>query len=253
MRFAALLLSLLALFAPPAAAEPRLVNDVDPAKVEIQYTFSGVELLVYGAIADYRPRAGAKVDVVAVVRGPTTPLTVRRKSQVAGIWLNTRSVRFQTAPAFYALASNRPVEEMKAGRWLAIYEIGLANLHFSPATTGDASAQDIRDFRDGFVRLRQKFGLYSEQPQGLVVIDNLLYRGRVTLPAKVPVGAYKVDVYMFSNGDLVARATTPVIVDKSGFERLVYTVAQEQPLAYGIFAVSFAMLLGALVGTSARR
>jgi uncharacterized protein (TIGR02186 family) len=255
MRPLAFIALLIALAFPAQAQqrEARLVSDVDPVKVEILYTFSGVDLLVYGAIADYRPPAGRSVDVVAVVRGPSMPITVRRKSRVAGIWLNTDSVRFQTAPAFYALASNRPVSEFRGGRWLSIYEIGLNALHFSPATTGDVSAEDIAAFRDGFVRLRQRFELYSEQPRGITVIDNLLYRGRITLPAKVPVGRYRVDVYLFSAGDLIARSSTPVEVDKSGFERWIYVAAHASPLAYGIVAVALALLLGWLAGTTVRR
>ena len=49
-------IALLALLAPlllgqaPPAAEPRLVPDVSQRHIEIRYSFSGAELLLFGAI-----------------------------------------------------------------------------------------------------------------------------------------------------------------------------------------------------------
>ena len=43
---------------------------------------------------------------------PEKNIIVRRKDRVAGIWINTDAVEFSRVPSFYALASNRPVEEI---------------------------------------------------------------------------------------------------------------------------------------------
>ena len=38
-------------------------------------------------------------DILVVVRGPRSEAVVRRKSQVFGIWLNTKSVTFDNVPS----------------------------------------------------------------------------------------------------------------------------------------------------------
>ncbi len=92
------------------AAKPRLVPDVSENKIEIQYTFTGAELLLFGAILYPGGRVPTeRADIVIVVKGPLQPLLVREKQKVAGIWMNVDSARFRSAPSFYAVASSRPL------------------------------------------------------------------------------------------------------------------------------------------------
>ena len=91
----------LALLAPLAvgAAKPKLVPDVSQRHIEIRYSFTGAELLLFGAIiypGGRAPRDGA--DIAVVVKGPVEPLVVREKRKVAGIWMNVESARFRSAP-----------------------------------------------------------------------------------------------------------------------------------------------------------
>jgi hypothetical protein len=59
------------------------------------------------------------------VKGPVQPLVVREKQKVAGIWMNVEAARFRSAPAFYAVASSRPLSKLVDERTAAIYELGL--------------------------------------------------------------------------------------------------------------------------------
>ena len=97
-RAAALLLALLLACARDAAAQP-LVADLSSHEISITTGFSGTELLLFGATE-------GEGDIVVVVRGPAGPATVRRKSRVLGIWINTDSVRFEGVPSFYRVASS---------------------------------------------------------------------------------------------------------------------------------------------------
>jgi hypothetical protein len=60
-----------------------------------------------------------------VLRGPTRPIIVREKQKVAGIWVNADSIDFRSAPAYYAIASSRPIDKIVDARTAAIYELGL--------------------------------------------------------------------------------------------------------------------------------
>src|SRR5581483_2770254 len=89
---------LLALAAPLAlgASKPTLVPDVSENKIEIQYSFTGAELLLFGAILYPGGRVPTeRADIAVVVKGPLQSLVVREKQKVAGIWMNVDSARFR--------------------------------------------------------------------------------------------------------------------------------------------------------------
>ena len=126
---------LLALLAPLVLgqAQPRLVPDVSQRQVEIRYSFSGAELLLFGAIVYPNGRPpGPGTDVAVVLKGPLERIVLREKQRVAGIWMNVERVRFRSAPAFYAIASSRPLSRLLNERTASIYELGLDNLQLSP-------------------------------------------------------------------------------------------------------------------------
>lgn len=247
-----ILLALLLMLAAPAAAQPRLVTDLSQSRIDISYRFAGAELLIFGAIQYPGGRAPADPPGIAVVlRGPADPLTVRRKERVAGIWVNTEALRFETAPGFYAVATTSPVRDLLDERNAAIHEIGLAHLQLSPATAADP--ETTRTFQDGLVGLRKRERLFVEQPYGVQVTDNVLYRARIPIPSAVPVGNYSVQIHLIEDGKVRARSTAPVIIDKSGFERAIYVMAQERSLLYGLVAVGLALLMGWAAGSLLQR
>ena len=99
-----------------AAANPVLVPDVSQRKIDIIYSFTGAELLLFGAILYPGGRIPTEqADIVVVLRGPTNPLIVREKQKLGGlIWVNAESARFMSAPGYYAIATSRPIDRNKA-------------------------------------------------------------------------------------------------------------------------------------------
>ena len=69
-----------ALFAavPAQAADPRLVPDVSSRAIDIQYSFTGEELLLFGAILYPGQRLpDDRADIVVVLKGPMRPIVLR--------------------------------------------------------------------------------------------------------------------------------------------------------------------------------
>src|SRR3546814_16762862 len=66
--------------------------------------------------------------MVVVVKGPTQSILLREKQKIAGIWINAASMRFRSAPSFYAIASPAPIGKLVDARTRAIYELGLERL-----------------------------------------------------------------------------------------------------------------------------
>jgi uncharacterized protein (TIGR02186 family) len=249
MRVAALLLLWLACV---GAAPIRLITDISQRRIDIIYTFRGAELLVFGAIQ--YPAGGVPDEVpglAVVVRGPAQAITLRKKERVAGIWINTRSVRFETTPGFYAVATSAPIRSLVDERTAAIYEIGVDNLQLSPASGNNAS--ETEEFERGLIDLRRRTGLFAEHQGDVGVTQNVLYRARIAIPSAVPVGNYSADIFLIRRGKVIAHSETPITIDKSGFERWVYVFSQRFSLLYGLVAVGLALFAGWIAGLVVRR
>ena len=242
-RLRALLLLLLAPLAL-GQAEPKLVPDVSQREIQIRYSFTGAELLLFGAIL----YPGGRVprdppDVAVVLKGPVKPIIVREKQKVAGIWMNVENERFRSAPSFYAVASSRPLTELVDERMAAIYELGLPYLQLSQGA--GASPEEQQRFERGLLDLMRRRQLYYEKPGGVEVVGGVLYRARLSIPARVPVGEYTAETFLIQGGEVRAVASVRDIkIEKLGFERFVATAAERWSFTYGLFAVLVSLLLG---------
>lgn len=236
---------LLLAFAPLliGADKPLLVPDISARKVEIRYSFTGAQLLLFGAVVfpGGRPPSHPS-DIVVVLRGPVQPILVREKQKIAGIWMNADSDRFRSAPSFYSVASSRPIADLVDDRTAAIYEMGLHNLQLSPG--GGALPEKERRFEAGLLDLRKRHGLYAENPRGVEISDAVLYRATISIPSQVPVGTYTAETFLVDRGKVIAAATRDIQIDKSGFERFVALAARRHEGLYGLAAVLMSLGMG---------
>ena len=226
-----------------AQSQPRLVPDISARSIEIRYSFTGAQLLLFGAIlypGGRVPRDPA--DVIVVLKGPVEPILVRQKQKIAGIWMNADSNRFRSAPSFYAVASSAPVRQLVDERTAAIYELGLQDLQLSPG--GGALPEKERRFEAGLLDLKKREGLYAEHPHGVEISEGVLYRARISIPSQVPVGTYTAETFLVDDGKVIAAATKEIEIGKSGFERWVALMARRQAFLYGLASVLLSLGLG---------
>ena len=234
------------------AAKPELVPDVSSRQVQIRYTFSGAQLLLFGAVVYPDGRIPEQpVDIAVVLRGPVQPILLREKLKIAGIWMNADSSRFRSAPSFYSVASSRPISELVDERTASIYELGLHNLQLSPG--GGTLPERERHFEAGLLDLRSRAGLYAENPRGVEITDGVLYRAAITIPSQVPVGTYTAETFLIERGRVLAAATRDIQIDKSGFERYVAVAARRHRLIYGLCCVALSLGLGWAAAAAFRR
>ena len=232
--------------------KPVLVPDVSARRIEIRYSFTGAQLLLFGAILYPRGRVPEDPpDIAVVLRGPVEPIVVREKQKIAGIWMNAESARFRSAPSFYAVASSQPIAELVDERTAAIYEIGLQNLQLSP---GSAALPDkARRFESGLIEMQRRKRLYAENPDGVEITAGVLYRARIDIPSQVPVGAYTAETFLVDEGRVLAVATREIYIGKSGFERFVSLAARRHEFLYGLAAVVMSLGLGWAAAVILRR
>jgi uncharacterized protein (TIGR02186 family) len=250
--FAALALLLSGQAALAQSAAPQLVPDVSQRTIEIKFSFTGAELLLFGAILYPGGRLPDKpADIIVVLKGPSQAVTLREKRKVAGIWVNADSLDFRSAPSFYAVASSKPIDRLVDERTAAIYELGLAKLQLSPSSV--SNTVEIDRFAKGLNDLKARNGLYLEEPGEVEITDGVLYRARLPLSARVVTGTYTAETFLVQNGRVLAAATREIEVRKTGFERLIGQFAQDHDIIYGLAAVGLALSMGLFAGFVAGR
>jgi len=225
------------LFSTGAKAED-LVSGLSQDSIEITSNYTGSTIVVFGAIE--RPVSNAPRDIVVVVRGPEATMTVRRKDRIAGIWINRDRAEFSGMPAFYFVASTRPIGDIAARDMRARLGVGLDVLRAS----GVHAHHDPIPFRDALIRRQVQTHLYAEIPGGVQYLSDTLFRVQVPVPANVARGDYTAQVFLFRNGYVISAQSTPFSISNSGLERQLFNFAHDRPLTYGVFAVAAAMLLG---------
>jgi uncharacterized protein (TIGR02186 family) len=238
-----------ALASGPAAAqrEPVLVAAVSQSRIEVRQGFTGARLLLYGAVVD--PESGGRAgdyDIVVVLKGPTEAVRIREKDRIAGIWMNAGSSDFRSAPAFFAVASSRPVSETVDERTAAIYELGTDFIQLSPSGLIDPEEQ--ARYAKGLVEMRQRQGLYQENPTGVSIAERILYQAHIDLPSNVTTGRYTAETFAVSRGRVLASATARIEVVKVGLEGQVVSAARRWSLVYGLVAIALSLGMGWLAG-----
>lgn len=259
----AIVAALWTLFGAAQLAAQGLVADISRHRIEVTSSFTGTSLLLFGAIdwgrletdsngdRDLSELSFRDHDVIIVVRGPAMPYVVRKKNEIAGIWVNSEQAVLDRIPSFYALASTRPPEDILLPEQLDLHPLGLARIPITWSSPPPAGAE--ADYRSAVLRDFVQAGLYSERPRSLQILGETLFRTEVYFPAHVPIGRYQAEVFLVRNGVIVSRQTALLTVDKIGFERAVHEFANDAPLAYGLVAVMIAVAAGLFAGAVSRR
>lgn len=242
-----LLFALLCLLLLGGARDPILVSEVSQHEVQVRQGFTGAELLLFGAILSPEgTRAAQDYDIVVVLKGPTSPIVLREKRKIMGMWINAASTELHSAPSYFAMASTRPISKIVDAKTAAIYELGLPWLQLSP--TGAIDPQALKRFNAGLVDLRKRNGHFREDEAGVKVSEQVLYQARIALPSSVETGRYTAETFAISRGRVVATAVSEIAVRKLGFEGAIATFAQEFSLLYGLLAVAVSVGMGWLAG-----
>ncbi|WP_293864737.1 TIGR02186 family protein [uncultured Alsobacter sp.] len=238
---AAALAIIAVLAAQPARAEG-LVLSLSSHRVQITQTYTGAELVIFGAIMRDASSAGrqGRYDVVVTASGPKGSTVVREKVRTGPIWANLSQRKFVNVPATLAVLATREIDEVAEPILRTRYGLGLDALI---VRSGPDQVEDA-PFREALIRLKQEAGLYVEDGRGVTFITPGLFRATVPVPATAPVGTYDVTVALLSEGVQLARESTHFEVTKVGFEQALAQAARTRAWLYGLLTASMALLFG---------
>lgn len=230
-----------ALAGSASARAEALVADLSDHLIAINTAFVGTDVVLFGT-------SDGSGDIVVTVQGPRQNLIVRRKREIAGIWVNRESLEFVRVPNYYAVASSAPLDQIAMPDVLARHELGADHLRLEPVDASGVAAAEIATFRQALVRNKQREDLYSSAPAPVNSIGPNLFRTTLDFPANVSPGIYQVQVFELEDGHVQDAQRSALVISKVGFEADVFDFAQQRSALYGLVAIVMAVVLGWLGG-----
>ena len=232
-----LLLGALLLFsASPAYPDQPLLADLTSHLIAITTGFTGTSVVLFGTI-------DGPGDIITIVRGPEQDVVVRQKRHLAGIWINAHEVAFASVPSYYAVFSNRPLDQIAPAGMRALPQVGIDNVRLEPRNPAQPAGDVVR-FRAALIGEERRQGVYIERPDSISFLGDRLFRATIAFPANVPTGTYFVEVLLVRDGNVVSGQTTPLVVSEIGLNADLNEFALRNALLYGFLAVAGAALLG---------
>ena len=215
---------------------------VRPKVVRIGTWYDGKKIFVKGLI----PQNG---QAVLELRGEPTQTGLMRKERYWGMWKNGEEILEQGAPTLYLAMSTNP--EL-LGRSNQKSSWGYDAVRERISFTGNLGNVPQRQLIDEFLRLKENKGRYGIFP-GRASIRVLPEKGKQVegvfhLPSRLSQGKYHVVLSVVKDGRVISKAVQPLKVVLTGFPEMIYRLAHQHALVYGILAAGIAILSGFLVG-----
>ena len=223
------------------AQEENVVAGLSQNMVSISANFSGSEILIFGAVERYSPVPDSgPLEVIITIEGPDRPVTVRRMDRQYGIWMNTEAVDVDAAPVFYAIATTGPFGNVISDTEDLRHRISIPRAIRAVGTR----TENQRDFTEAVVRIRTNDGLYQLLEGAVTLRSETLFDTSIRLPSNLVEGDYTARIFLLRGREVISHYETEIAVRKVGLERLIFNLAHEQPLIYGLLSLAIAMAAG---------
>lgn len=224
-----------------------LAADVSDRLIAITTAFVGGDVVVFGAIDE------GQGDIVITMQGPRESQMVRRKSRIAGIWVNRDRVAFDNVPSFFAIASTRSLDDVASVSVRNQFGLGVDHLGLKLIDGAEYSDEDKEAFAKALIRNKQKAGLYTTSPLQVTFPGPKLFRATFGFPANVPPGTYQIEVFKLEDGQVTGAQRSSLQISKIGLEADVFDFANQRSALYGMIAIVIAVTAGWLAGVVFRR
>lgn len=234
------------IFYSDAARANGLAADVSDRLIAITTAFVGGDVVVFGSTETEGP-------IVITMHGPRQNQMVRRKTRVAGIWINRDRVEFVDVPSFFAIAASRPLNEIVDPAVRDQLELGVGQLKLKPADDADYTKEELDAFAEALIRNKEREGLYTITPETVRFPGPKLFRATFEFPANVPPGHYRIEVFHLKDGQVIGAQQSGLQISKVGMEAEVYDFARENAPLYGLAAILIAVTSGWLAGVIFRK
>ena len=218
-------------------AKDNLVTDLSESTVEISSTFSGADILLFGAYDGQK-----NDDIIVVVSGEKGNIKVDKKEKKFGIWMITESIKFLNVPKYYYIASNRKIEEITNKSEIKKRKLDLNSFELKNDKI-DYKNLD-KKWYEALKRNMKKKQFWKIEENSIKLNKNTLFRKTLSLPSNVSTGMYNVKILHYRKGNLISQEESKIKIDKTGISANIYNIAQNFSAIYGIIAVIVALFFG---------
>ena len=232
----------------PLRAES-VVAGLSQEAISITTDFDGSDILIYGAVRREAPPPGTgPMQVIITVQGPNRPATVWRKDRRFGIWVNTDASDIDAAPTFYAVQTSAPLHEALSHTEDLRHRVSIPTAIRAVGT----GLLDQDSFTEALIRLHLADEAYQLNEGAVRFREEVLFDTSVRLPANLTEGDYVARIFLTRGGAVVDVHEQTIPVRKVGLERVIYRLAHEQPLIYGLLSLIIAVGAGWLASAAFR-
>ena len=232
-----LLIIIIALNSFTVFAKDNLVTDLSESTVEISSTFSGADILLFGAYDGQK-----NDDIIVVVSGQKGEVKVDKKEKKFGIWMITESIKFLNVPKYYYIASNRKIEDITNKSEIKKRKLDFNNFELKNNKI-DYKNLD-KKWYEALKRNMKKKQFWKIEENSIELNKNTLFRKTLSLPSNVSTGMYNVKILHYTKGNLISQEESKIKIDKTGISANIYNIAQNFSAIYGIIAVIVALFFG---------
>ena len=232
-----LLIIIIALNSFTVFAKDNLVTDLSESTVEISSTFSGADILLFGAYDGQK-----NDDIIVVVSGQKGNIKVDKKEKKFGIWMITESVKFSNVPKYYYIASNRKIEEITNKSEIKKRKLDFNNFELKNDKINYKNLN--KKWYEALKRNMKKKQFWKIEENSITLNKNTLFRKTLSLPSNVSTGIYNVKILHYRKGNLISQEESKIRIDKTGISANIYDIAQNFSAIYGIIAVLIALFFG---------
>ena len=234
------LVCLLLLLSLPAQAEEEIILGLSQNEIDITATFTGSEILLFGAIRRDAPVPDGNLGIIITVAGPEVPVTVRRKERRFGIWVNVDDVKIAAAPSFYAVATSADLSKVLRPSEDLINRITIPQVVRHVGT----NVLDSQSFSRALMRIREENNQYQRLEGAVAISRDTLFQTRIQMPANLTEGFYVAKIFLTRDGNIVDEYETSIPVKKVGLERWLYNLAHDNAFLYGLMSLAIAIAAG---------
>jgi len=213
---------------------------IQPEVLDIGTFYSGCQVTISGEV----PKGQ---DVVVEIAGPVANGQFDLKGRVGPFWMTNGRAEMDGAPAMYAILLPGGRDWQKKASSLGL---GLERLRNEIAIQSATVSPD--ELFNMFLELKKSEGLYVVEDNAVAyAAENNGFRRFTAVchfPRSTVAGNYTIKATEIINGAKGMELSRSFTVDEVGFSRLVYDLATNQRLVYGILAVAIALFAGAVMG-----
>jgi Putative transmembrane protein (Alph_Pro_TM) len=213
---------------------------IQPEVLDIGTFYAGGQVTISGEVP-------AGQDVIVEIAGPVVNGQFDIKGRVGPFWMTSGKAEMDGAPTMYVLL-------LPGGRdWhRKAASLGLDLERLKSKIAIQSATVPPEELFSMFLELKKNEGLYVVKDNAVVYTDAKNGPRRFTaicrFPRSTAAGNYTIKATAITDGTKGMELSRSFAVDEVGFARLVYDMATNQRLAYGILAVVIALFAGAAMG-----